>query len=425
MKHWKIFTGILAAAAAALSCAVTAVAAEAQPRIILRASGAANQYILRLEDFSSRFESAQFDITIDDKVEAPKVEWRDDSAAHFQRIDTAQAGDQTVLTVYIDRLRPIANSGSTELAAITFSKSLPTEAFGAGAELIALDGNQEETVYASPALTVQGYSGGDDDRDNGVRDWDDVSGGSSGSGDSKIITVKLSPGEYVSQEVFVRAAEEKRNLRLDYGNFIWTFDTASGVNIPAGRIYYDFSVEKLDYRNLSAAVNGSDLLQFEIAYSGALPCKATLACRVGDDHAGETVYLAYYDEAAAGLSGRGSAKVDADGWAAFAMTHASSYVISAKNLWPGPVQPETGGPGLPIVSVTPEDQLTDVDLPPEPVEEAPIPSQPEELPTNVTEPEKTEGGDWLIPTLLGVLILVVIASLVLLTRASKKGRYGA
>ena len=89
------------------------------------------------------------------------------------------------------------------------------------------------------------------------------------------------------------------------------------------------------------------------------------------------------------------------------------------------VQPETGGPGLPIVSVTPEDQLTDVDLPPEPVEEAPIPSQPEELPTNVTEPEKTEGGDWLIPTLLGVLILVVIASLVLLTRASKKGRYGA
>ncbi len=204
MKHWKIFTGILAAAAAALSCAVTAVAAEAQPRIILRASGAANQYILRLEDFSSRFESAQFDITIDDKVEAPKVEWRDDSAAHFQRIDTAQAGDQTVLTVYIDRLRPIANSGSTELAAITFSKSLPTDAFGAGAELIALDGNQEETVYASPALTVQGYSGGDDDRDNGVRDWDDVTD----KGDGKTITLKLSPGEFVSQEVFVRAAEE-------------------------------------------------------------------------------------------------------------------------------------------------------------------------------------------------------------------------
>ncbi len=267
------------------------------------------------------------------------MEWRDDSAAHFQRIDTAQAGDQTVLTVYIDRLRPIANSGSTELAAITFSKSLPTEAFGAGAELIALDGNQEETVYASPALTVQGYSGGDDDRDNGVRDWDDVTD----KGDGKTITLKLSPGEFVSQEVFVRAAEEKRNLRLDYGSFIWTFDTPSGVNIPAGRIYYDFSVEKLDYRNLSAAVNGSDLLQFEIAYSGALPCKATLACRVGDDHAGETVYLAYYDEAAAGLSGRGSAKVDADGWAAFAMTHASSYVISAKNLWSGPVQPETGG----------------------------------------------------------------------------------
>ena len=38
------------------------------------------------------------------------------------------------------------------------------------------------------------------------------------------------------------------------------------------------------YKNLSAAVENTDLVQFEIAYSGQLPCEATLSYRVGSHY---------------------------------------------------------------------------------------------------------------------------------------------
>lgn len=154
--------GVLLAAVTAISCcAMAAFAAVAQqPRIVLKESGVRNQYILRLEEFSSRFESVQFDICIDRQVNAPEVTWRDNSSAHFQRIDTSQKDGKTILTVYIDRLRPIANSNSIELAELTFDQSIPSSRISVGNEMIALDGNQEKTVFQNPMLKVIGSTAG-------------------------------------------------------------------------------------------------------------------------------------------------------------------------------------------------------------------------------------------------------------------------
>ena len=126
MKRFRFLPLLLAVLVLALT-AVTAFAAQ-QPCIVLRSSGVKNQYTLRLDAFHTKFESVQFDIIIDRQVEAPQVTWRDDSPAHFQEVRTSTENGKTVLTVIIDRLRPITNLKSVELADLTFSQSLPASA---------------------------------------------------------------------------------------------------------------------------------------------------------------------------------------------------------------------------------------------------------------------------------------------------------
>ena len=161
MKHLGKFMGVLLTAAATIACcAMTAFAdGEQEPQIVLKESGVRNQYTLKLDKFSSKFESVQFDICIDKTVDAPEVEWRDNSSAHFQRVDTNQEDGKTVLTVYIDRLRPIANSNSIELADLTFKQSVSASSFSVESDMTALDGDQEKTVFPTPSLTVTSTGG--------------------------------------------------------------------------------------------------------------------------------------------------------------------------------------------------------------------------------------------------------------------------
>lgn len=371
MKHLGKFMGVLlTAAATAACCAMTAFAdGEQEPQIVLKESGVRNQYTLKLDKFSSKFESVQFDICIDKAVDAPEVEWRDNSSAHFQRVDTNQEDGKTVLTVYIDRLRPIANSNSIELADLTFKQSVSASSFSVESDMTALDGDQEKTVFPTPSLTVTSTGGNgdssgsgsnsggswssddsddDDDDDNRsdssgessgivrvssknntILDWNAVSESSNG----KSATIKVKDGQVISQDILRQAAQSGRSLKLDYGDFTWVFDTSNGVSIPSNRTYYDFSVNRIDYKNLSVAVENSDLLQFEITYSGQLPCRATLSFNVGSNHAGETVYLSYYNENEAVLQYLSSTVVSSDGTVSFTFTHASKYVLSLKNVW--------------------------------------------------------------------------------------------
>lgn len=398
---------LLAVSIAACCTAVTAFAAQ-QPCIVLKASGARNQYTLRLDTFSSDFESVQFDIVIDGQVEVPRVEWRDDSPAHYQEITTATRGGDTVLTVSIDRLRPIANSNSVELADITFSKSLSASAFSAGEEMVALDKNQDKTVYHDPAISVRSrtYESSDDSSDT-LR-WGDVSGSTTQIGGRKALTVRVRSGEVVSQDIFRQAAEDGLLLVLDYGDYRWTFDTAKGVSIPDSQLYYDFAVDQINYRNLSAAVSETDLVQLETAHSGALPCEGVLSWPVGTEQAGATAYLSFYNENLTRLDYRATLQVTGDGMAELPLSRGGKYVVSSRNFWSQPDTIPTGSTQppqeVPEVTVPPEDQVTAPAEPPEPEE----PESASSLPPEALEPDG-EGGKmpgWVLP-LVGALVLLV------------------
>lgn len=429
--------------AALVFCLGAAVAFGAQqPCVVLKASGVQNQYTLRLDAFGSNFESVQFDIVIDRLVQVPQVEWRDDSPAHFQEVRAGQADGKTTLTVYIDRLRPIANSGSVELCDLTFSQALPASAFSGGAEMIALDRDQAETVYQNPALSVIGGSSGsssggpggaggsrDDDggNDSSTLGWNDVSRDITESGGRKTLAVRVRGGKNISQDLFRQAADRELLLRLNYGKYSWAFDTAKGVSIPAGRIYYDLSVDAIGYRNLSAAVEGSDIAQFATVHSGALPCAGVLSWPVGEEHAGKTVYLSWYNENETRLEYRASMQVGPDGMVEVPLSRGGKYVISLRNVWGQPAAAPGAAAGTsqapapagsaPEVTVPPEDQVA------APSEE-PVPASVSSLPPEA-EIEKGEGGwpGWALPLVGGLVLLAGGAALFFQLRAGKNGEY--
>ncbi len=420
MKHHSSLRLLLAALVLVFT-AVTASAAQ-QPCIVLKSNGMENQYTLRLDAFQSTFESVQFDIIVDRQIEAPKVTWRDNSPAHLQEILTTTAGGKTTLTVIIDHLRPITNVNSVELADLTFSQNLPASAFSAGEEMIALDKDQAETIYREPALKVTGPSGSESG--GGSLGWSDASGSIRENGSKKTLSLRVHSGETVGQDLFRQAAEEKLLLTLDYGSYKWIFDTSKGVSIPAGRIYYDLSAEEISFRSLSTAVEGSDILQLETAYSGALPCDALLAWPVGEEHAGKTVYLSFYNENETRLEYRASVTVTEEGIVELPLTRGGRYVVSLRNVWG---QPAAGSPAGPTqttppeseaeVTVLPEDQLV---TPPEPSEPEPVSSLPPEA-----EEDTGSGGlpGWALP-LAGVLVLIAGGTaLFFQLRAGKDGGY--
>lgn len=418
------------------------------PQVVLKASGASNQYILRLEQFSSNYESVQFELRVQGQVTAPEVNWIDDSAAHFQRIDSRIEENQTVFTVYVDRLRPIANSGSTELAELTFSQTVAPSRFSLGSEMIALDGNQEKTVYPSPALTVvgpidsgsdtsssgdNGASGGSSGGSTGsisiingveVLNWQDVRNGIT----SDRLEVIVESGQVIGRDIFEEAHKAGVPLVLDYGDFVWTFHTEKELNLPATRLYYDLSVQRLRYKNLSAAVESTDMLQFEIAYSGPLPCEAELSCRVGTGFKEQTAYLSYYNEKEVSLDYQGTAQVDESGMVSFAFSHASKYVISSGDFWTtatgsgSPTQVDTAVSGstgsgtAPVIIVPPENQiedpeenLEDPEIAGDNLQNTGVSSMPPELPVELLTPQPEQSGGF-----SPVVIMLAIAGIALI-----------
>ena len=69
-------------------------------------------------------------------------------------------------------------------------------------------------------------------------------------------------------DILRNAIEQKISVTLQYGNYQWTFDGANGGSVPDKQKFYDFSLEMLSQHNLTAAAEGSDLLQFAVSVSG-------------------------------------------------------------------------------------------------------------------------------------------------------------
>ena len=350
MKQRIRFLALLLTAAMVFACwAVTAFAAQ-QPHIVLKASGVQGQFILRLDNFSSKFYAAEFAVYVDRPLDTSQIQvaWKDAVPADVNWPVIAQENGRTKLSFYISRNRPIANSNSVELAELTFPQELPASAFSAGSELKALEEGGASTIFQNPSLTVTGVpassgssggSGGGGGSSDSTLGWDSFSDKITQSGGKKTLTIPVSGGEVLRWDIFQEAAEEKLLLRLDYGSYVWTFDTSKGVNIPAGRIYYDLTVDQLHYKNLSAAVEGSDLAQLEIAHSGPLPCQGILSYPVGQEHGGEKVYLSYYNEGASRLDYRQTTTVATDGMVELTFDRASRYDVSSKSFWSQPQQP--------------------------------------------------------------------------------------
>lgn len=394
MKQRIRFLALLLTAAMVFACwAVTAFAAQ-QPHIVLKASGVQGQFILRLDNFSSKFYAAEFAVYVDRPLDTSQIQvaWKDAVPADVNWPVIAQENGRTKLSFYISRNRPIANSNSVEL---TFPQELPASAFSAGSELKALEEGGASTIFQNPSLTVTGVpassgssggSGGGGGSSDSTLGWDSFSDKITQSGGKKTLTIPVSGGEVLRWDIFQEAAEEKLLLRLDYGSYVWTFDTSKGVNIPAGRIYYDLTVDQLHYKNLSAAVEGSDLAQLEIAHSGPLPCQGILSYPVGQEHGGEKVYLSYYNEGASRLDYRQTTTVATDGMVELTFDRASRYVVSSKSFWSQPQQPAQSGNTVPTtpaastppasseVTVPPEDTILD-ETPPEPESSTSLPME--------------------------------------------------
>lgn len=429
MKQRIRFLALLLTVAMVFACwAVTAFAAQ-QPHIVLKASGVQGQFILRLDNFSSKFYAEEFAVYVDRPLDTSQIQvaWKDAVPADVNWPVIAQENGRTKLSFYISRNRPIANSNSVELAELTFPQELPASAFSAGSELKALEEGGASTIFQNPSLTVTGVpassgssggSGGGGGSSDSTLGWDSFSDKITQSGGKKTLTIPVSGGEVLRWDIFQEAAEEKLLLRLDYGSYVWTFDTSKGVNIPAGRIYYDLTVDQLHYKNLSAAVEGSDLAQLEIAHSGPLPCQGILSYPVGQEHGGEKVYLSYYNEGASRLDYRQTTTVATDGMVELTFDRASRYVVSSKSFWSQPQQPAQSGNTVPTtpaastppasseVTVPPEDTILD-ETPPEPESSTSLPDGGEE--------EESKGGApaWALP-LIGGLVLVAAAVVVFL-----------
>ena len=158
MKQRIRFLALLLTAAMVFACwAVTAFAAQ-QPHIVLKASGVQGQFILRLDNFSSKFYAAEFAVYVDRPLDTSQIQvaWKDAVPADVNWPVIAQENGRTKLSFYISRNRPIANSNSVELAELTFPQELPASAFSAGSELKALEEGGASTIFQNPSLTVTG-----------------------------------------------------------------------------------------------------------------------------------------------------------------------------------------------------------------------------------------------------------------------------
>jgi len=195
-------------------------------------------------------------------------------------------------------------------------------------------------------------------------------------------------------------------LKLNYGDFIWIFDTSKGVSIPANRLFFDFSIETIRYKNLSAAVENTDLVQFEISYSGALPCNATLSYLAGESAAEKTLHLSYYNEKEATLEFRESAKASADGMITFSLVSGGNQTAANVTVLPEDQVEErehivndgqdTGGG---------EEQSAAGEESGETI------TAPETVETTVSQPEKSDNGNR-FNSILVLCLIVAAAALV-------------
>ena len=374
------FTAVMMSGFGALASSAASV-----PNIQVRSNGAENEYEVTLQNVSSETYGVQFDLTVDSDKDVT-VNWADGDSGNVQKAVQTDSNGKTQITFYVSKLRPLSNSSNVQVATIVTDRELNSSSFATSGYMKTVNQNQKSTVYQDvmldTKLTPDGSnngSGSDNSSGNNsgsnsdtnqsqntsrpsgsqqitvsqtnttgkqesdknqategtqkTLEWKDISSQVKTVSGKKTLAITIEQGQQLDADILRNAIEQKISVTLQYGNYQWTFDGANGGSVPDKQKFYDFSLEMLSQHNLTAAAEGSDLLQFAVQYQGQMPCPASLTITVGADYAGQTLYLAYYDELAATLQKTAEAVVNQDGTVVFPIENAAKYIVTSKDLW--------------------------------------------------------------------------------------------
>lgn len=362
------FTAVMMAGFGALASSAASV-----PNIQVRSNGAENEYEVTLQNVSSETYGVQFDLTVDSDKDVT-VNWADGDSGNVQKAVQTDSNGKTQIIFYVSKLRPLSNSSNVQVATIVTDRELNSSSFATSGYMKTVNQNQKSTVYQDVVLDTKLTPDGSNNGSGSDNSSGNNSGSNSGNnkpsdtnqsqntsrpsgsqqitvsqtnttgkqetdknqtteGTQKTLAITIEQGQQLDADILRNAIEQKISVTLQYGNYQWTFDGANGGSVPDKQKFYDFSLEMLSQHNLTAAAEGSDLLQFAVQYQGQMPCPASLTITVGADYAGQILYLAYYDELAATLQKTAEAVVNQDGTVVFPIENAAKYIVTSKDLW--------------------------------------------------------------------------------------------
>jgi len=431
------FTAVMMAGFGALASSAASV-----PNIQVRSNGAENEYEVTLQNVSSETYGVQFDLTVDSDKDVA-VNWADGDSGNVQKAVQTDSNGKTQITFYVSKLRPLSNSSNVQVATIVTDRELNSSSFATSGYMKTVNQNQKSTVYQDvmldTKLTPDGSnngSGSDNSSGNNSGNkpsdtnqsqntsrpsgsqqitvsqtntttgnqetdknqttegtqktlaWKDISSQVKTVSGKKTLAITIEQGQQLDADILRNAIEQKISVTLQYGNYQWTFDGANGSSVPDKQKFYDFSLEMLSQHNLTAAAEGSDLLQFAVQYQGQMPCPASLTITVGADYAGQTLYLAYYDELAATLQKTAEAVVNQDGTVVFPIENAAKYIVTSKDLWTAAAKTEEMS-----VQTSEQSQSTALDLSGNVVVTVPPMMTEEELEAQEAAQETTENEE--------------------------------
>lgn len=417
------FTAVMMAGFGALASSAASV-----PNIQVRSNGAENEYEVTLQNVSSETYGVQFDLTVDSDKDVT-VNWADGDSGNVQKAVQTDSNGKTQITFYVSKLRPLSNSSNVQVATIVTDRELNSSSFATSGYMKTVNQNQKSTVYQDVMLDTKLTPDGSNNGSGSDNSSGNNSGSNSGNnkpsdtnqsqntsrpsgsqqitvsqtnttgkqetdknqtteGTQKTLAITIEQGQQLDADILRNAIEQKISVTLQYGNYQWTFDGANGGSVPDKQKFYDFSLEMLSQHNLTAAAEGSDLLQFAVQYQGQMPCPASLTITVGADYAGQTLYLAYYDELAATLQKTAEAVVNQDGTVVFPIENAAKYIVTSKDLWTAAAKTEEMS-----VQTSEQSQSTALDLSGNVVVTVPPMMTEEELEAQEAAQETTENEE--------------------------------
>lgn len=160
--------------------------------------------------------------------------------------------------------------------------------------------------------------------------WDKISGEVKKADKGASIEVEMSGLSNVSAELFSSMKENDVNVKLRMPESIkWEISSTDLVGASARDI--DLGV-RLGSKNIPAPVLNEVVgsyphVEFSIKYEGDFGFTATIAVPVGESNKGMNGTLYHYDTEKKELEVAGNCVIDQDGYARFALTHASDYTV--------------------------------------------------------------------------------------------------